>query len=188
MMVRMFMVILGVWAVVVLGGCSAVRGVGFEGLMKAEVAVPPGGKETKVENFPFLTFGNPGIRKTFETRAVVGEVLAFYRGEFAKRGWEETEVSRKRGIPKYEPDNAASGQEDYQFRRVSKCGEWAYAREQMELVLQDSRLARREQRDLLVVQVSLIGHYAWDVPGTAVAKATTTVLGYPWGIALSMPW
>jgi len=155
-----------------LGGCSAVRGVGFYGLALANSPLPPGAARTEIENAPFLSFGTPAAYVFVKSPDTAASVLDFYRQTLRARGWTESEQSRTREAP---TGNEKSNFHDtYYFQRQSALGwgdcKWVYAREKLDLYIVDLRLLDTPHEET-EVHIEISGHYAWDAPGTFLATS-----------------
>ena len=152
-----------------LGGCSALRGVQFQIVGVANAPVPPGGTRTEINNAPFLMFGSPAIYVQCESPRNAASVLDFYRAALRQRGWTETPDSSAKGPPKPQ-EKGNNIYEIYSFQRQSKLGNWVYARERLDLTIQDYRLLKTDPLDLTHINIAFVGLYAWDAPGIWLAQ------------------
>lgn len=146
-------------------GCSAPRAVGLYMLGVSNTPLPPESSRTRIDNYPFVSLGDPYIGVTVESKKNVAEVLAFYRRELAARGWQEPEPEV--------PVVFGPTYHVYNFVRSAKIGTgesaWEYSHEELTLDLTSGFSGSQTHLSL-----QLRGRYAWDAPSRWIARSLPT--------------
>lgn len=170
-----------------LGGCSAVRGIGFRALAIENSPLPPGAQRVRVANYPFYSMGDPVVYVTIRTSQNADDMLAFYRDAFRHRGWTEPEGSSKSGPP-VRAGVSITGTYPFQRKRALKWGNsiCAYAHEFIFLDISDRRLLKQPE-ELTEITIALTGNYAWDAPSAFFAHGIGKLIGGEQFLWLTMP-